>query len=253
MPEMSEPAGDQAAELTFDLERSSGFRYTCNRCTRCCHHKRIMLNPYELLRLAGNRGISVQAFIRDFTTDEGTVLKFEGPEDSCVFLGPEGCSVHPDRPLVCRLYPLGRYVPPAGGEAFAILEGHPESAGVFTPTDELGPRDTVGEFLVSQRVDRHIRAAERYYALYTTIAALAHSEDDSDDGSDGPYGEFWLHADTIASAYCREQGMPEPPSAEAQMEAHIAAVTLWARRRSSPEQGSSEPLPPGARPYSATI
>jgi len=201
---------------------------------KCCHDKRIMLNPYELLRLAKNRGITVAELIRDFTEDEGTILKFEGPDCACVFLGPEGCTVHPDRPLVCRLYPLGRYVPPVGGEAFATMEGHPESAGVFADSESLEPHDTIGEFLEGQRVARHIKASEQYYRLYTTISALAEDPEPTDiehPESEGPGGEFWLHADAIASEYCREHGLPEPESAEAQMEAHIAAVTAWAHRR----------------------
>ena len=219
-------------ELTFNLTRGSGFRYTCNRCTRCCHHKRIMLNPYELLRLARSRGVTVEEFIRDFTEDGGTVLKFDGPDCACVFLGPEGCTVHSDRPLVCRLYPLGRYVPAGGGEAFAILEGHPESAGVFGPAESFQAQDTVGEYLEGQRVERHVKASERYYQLYRTISSLAEDPDSTiaEEDSEGPGGENWLHADVIASAYCRQHGLPEPDSAEDQMEAHIAAVTEWARR-----------------------
>ena len=190
-----------------------------------------MLNPYELLRLAKNRGISVAEFIRDFTEDGGTILKFGGPNSPCVFLGPEGCTVHPDRPLVCRLYPLGRYVPPGGGEAFAIMEGHPESAGVFADSESLQQQDTVGEFLEAQNVERHIKASERYYQLYMTVNALAQAPGvvTLDEESAGPGGEFWLHVDAIASAYCREHGLAEPESAEAQMEAHIAAVSDWAR------------------------
>ena len=228
-------------ELTFNLSRESGFRYTCNRCTRCCHHKRIMLNPYELLRLARNRGITVAEFIRDYTEDGGSVLKFEGPECACVFLGPEGCTVHPDRPLVCRLYPLGRYVPPGGGEAFAVMEGHPESAGVFAQPDSLGPQDKVGAFLDAQNVERHIKASERYYQLYTTISALAQlpdPEDETQSEAEGPGGEHWLHADAVAAAYCRERGHVEPDSAEAQMEAHISAVIAWAAQRAGAPQSA---------------
>ena len=39
-------------------------------------------------------------------TRDGTALAVR-PDGSCVFLGPQGCSVHAGRPLVCRLYPLG--------------------------------------------------------------------------------------------------------------------------------------------------
>lgn len=231
-------------DLTFDLARSSGFRYTCNRCARCCHHKRIMLNPYELLRLARNREISVEELIRDFTDEGGTLLRFDGADSACVFLGPEGCTVHPDRPLVCRLYPLGRFVPPQGGEAFSILKGHPESAGVFADSSQLGHEDTIGAYLDAQKVERHIDAAARYFELYKEIQRLASegaSIPEDDPESEGPGGEFWLHADVIAEDYCRRKGLPPPETAEEQMEAHIQAVLEWAARRATPASSSSHP------------
>ena len=37
-------------------------------------------------------------------------LKLSGPGESCLFLNEAGrCSIHPLRPGICRLYPLGRY------------------------------------------------------------------------------------------------------------------------------------------------
>jgi len=37
-------------------------------------------------------------------------LKMDGQEEACVFLDTGGrCSIHPFRPGICRLFPLGRY------------------------------------------------------------------------------------------------------------------------------------------------
>jgi Fe-S-cluster containining protein len=196
-----------------------------------------MLNPYELLRLARDRGITVEELIRDYTEEGGTILKFEGPDSACVFLGPGGCTVHSARPLVCRLYPLGRYVPPEGGEGFAVHPGHPESAGVFAASSELQPSDTIGAYLDSQIVESHIAAAAKYFELYKVIRSLEPGEDQGSDDvaeAEGPYGCHWLLADKIAESYCQEHGLPPPESAEEQMEAHIRALTAWARRRSYP-------------------
>ena len=62
----------------------------------------------------------------------------------CVFLGPRGCTVHPDRPLACRIYPLARWVAPDGDESFGHLEPHPQTAGLY------GTRGTVDDYLTSQ-------------------------------------------------------------------------------------------------------
>src|SRR5215470_9862277 len=101
--------------------RSEAFDYVCRRCLKCCHHQRIQLNPYELARLARNLGLTTTEF-RAAWTEHGDGLALRQTETgACVFLGSEGCTVHPDRPLVCRLYPLGRHVSADGSEAFSRI------------------------------------------------------------------------------------------------------------------------------------
>jgi Fe-S-cluster containining protein len=220
-------------ELRFDLSRESGFRYTCNRCKRCCRDKRIMLNPYELIRLARSRGLSIAQLIDDHTDEGGSILRFGGPDNACGFLGPEGCTVHADRPLVCRLYPLGRFVQPDIGEIYALLEGHPESAGVFAGQNELVPGDTVGAYVDSQGASPFIAASEKYFALFQFIRAAA-ERDKSTPSDIGPYGIHWLLADEIAEAHCSEHGLEAPDSAESVMEFHITALTEWVRGQEVP-------------------
>ena len=220
-------------DLRFDLSRESGFRYTCNRCKRCCHDKRIMLNPYELIRLARSRGISVAMLIEDHTDEGGSILRFGGTDNACGFLGPEGCTVHADRPLVCRLYPLGRYVQADIGEAYALLEGHPESAGVFAAQNELSSGDTVGAYVDAQGARPFIAASEKYFALFQLIQSASENEKGTA-LDEGPYEIPWLFADEIAEAYCRERGLEAPDSAESIMEFHIAALTEWAKKREQP-------------------
>ena len=142
--------------------RSSVFSYQCRACTRCCYGKRIAVNPYELARLSRNLGITTTELIGGYTVDGGTALATRA-DWSCVFLGPNGCSVHPDRPLVCRLYPLGRIVQADGSEQFVENEPHPETRGVYA-------RDgTVGAYLESQDVAPFIAAADRYYAMWLLL------------------------------------------------------------------------------------
>jgi Fe-S-cluster containining protein len=83
------------------------FSYVCHACNRCCRNKAIRVSPYEILRLARHVGISTTQFIESYTEAGGTVLPSKENGDCC-FLGERGYSVHPDRPLACRLYPLAR-------------------------------------------------------------------------------------------------------------------------------------------------
>ena len=108
-----------SAPCTSQLDRQSPFGFTCHRCLACCRFKKIQLNPYETARMASRLGISTTDFITRYTIG-GTVLRFT-EEDACVFLQADGCAVHADRPLVCRLYPLGRYIDFIGVETFGQL------------------------------------------------------------------------------------------------------------------------------------
>ena len=97
--------------------REQTFGYFCHACSRCCQGKVIQVNPYEIARLARHLDVSTGAFQEKWTEGgKGTVLA-RTEDDACVFLGRGGCTVHGDRPLVCRLYPLGRQYFPDGTES----------------------------------------------------------------------------------------------------------------------------------------
>jgi Putative zinc- or iron-chelating domain len=96
-----------------ETSRSSEFGYVCRRCSLCCRDKRIQINPYELARLARAQGETTSEFRERWTLDgQGTTLG-QKEDGTCVFLGSQGCEVHADRPLVCRLClkPLRTSVP----------------------------------------------------------------------------------------------------------------------------------------------
>jgi Fe-S-cluster containining protein len=155
MPKHSSP------QVVFALHRGSAFSYRCNACSRCCHNKAIRVGPYEILRLARRLGISTTELISRYTEAGGTVLRTrEGDDHACVFLGAQGCSVHPDRPLACRLYPLALRIEPDGKESFGEVPGHPETEGTY------GKDGTVAGFFDQQGVAPYLEMAARYKRLY---------------------------------------------------------------------------------------
>ena len=97
------------------------FSFTCQRTNICCRNfsewERIILDPYDVYRLSRNRRTSTGRFLElcaDLGLDHETdipiaLLKYQGQEDrnKCTFLRSYGCAVYEDRPLRCRLYPLG--------------------------------------------------------------------------------------------------------------------------------------------------
>lgn len=159
------------AEMTYVPEEKRSYRpaegafgYTCNRCRRCCTGKRIRVNPYEVYRLARRLGISTTRFLDEYTVEGGTELAVRD-DLSCVFLGDEGCGVHQDRPLVCRLYPLGRVVEKGAPDRYFPVTPHPRSEGVYSDDG------TVAEYLEQQGAAPFLVAADAYFDLLARARA----------------------------------------------------------------------------------
>jgi uncharacterized protein len=214
--------------------RDSAFSYTCHACSRCCHDKIIHLNPYEAARLAENRGISTTEFLSRYTAANGTALAQAG-NGACVFLTPQGCGVHPDRPLVCRLYPLGRRVTAEGEETFHEVTPHPQTEG------EYGTDGAVEEFLARQGVRPFIEAVDRYVEVVGRMAAALSRQvgGDSrlrqdvrevvDELAQGQEEEVpdWLDMDRVVGQYCAQRGLTIPPDIPGRMTLHIQAIEEW--------------------------
>lgn len=147
---------------------------TCSRSGTCCHGKNVNLNPWELACLAEEKKLSPKEF-RDLYSDFGGIrLKFDGSpgwnsESACSqYSTDSGCRVHKGRPLVCRLYPLGRqkqndfhqYI--YQGKEFPCLNGCPEVL-------EL-PYMNVGNYLAGQKVGIFEQAHDEYLEIMQNLA-----------------------------------------------------------------------------------
>lgn len=225
------------AELSYDLTRESSFSYSCNRCKKCCHDKRIRVSPYEVLRLARNLRLTTKEFIAQFTEEGGTILRFRSEDGGCSLLGEEGCTVHADRPGACRIYPLGGFFQLDGQETFALVPPHPESLGVYGSAATFKPSDTVASFLEAQGLAAYHRANHRYVELLTRllplIAGRLTSPRESDDVADVNCSELeiseWFDVDTVVANYCAKENVPVPADIETQVELHIRAMEEWAQ------------------------
>ncbi|HVA12233.1 MAG TPA: YkgJ family cysteine cluster protein [Stellaceae bacterium] len=198
--------------------RAEHFGFLCRRCTRCCHNKRIQVNPYEIARLARRFGQSTSAF--GAASTEGGAGNYLNRTDSgaCVFLGPEGCTVHEDRPLVCRLYPLGRHVSADGTERFSHMTPHPQTES------EINDRGTIGEFLATQGAAPFMRAADEYANwVRHAIAALGGGIDRPAPG-DHAEGFDLVDMDAAIAAHCAAAGIDEPADIEARKALHLTIL-----------------------------
>ncbi len=118
----------------------TGFRFACHpgvACfTRCCANLRLVLTPYDILRLTRRLALSSEQFLERHAvaTTDATCglpvvrLRMDPETGRCPFLTPEGCTVYADRPGACRLYPLGQALKQGPGGFrqyyFTVKEAH---------------------------------------------------------------------------------------------------------------------------------
>lgn len=90
----------------------------CAGCSDCCRGMgaSIILDPYDAFRLSSGLGRPFADFLEkevELNVVDGVILpnlKMSGAGEACAFLNGQGrCSVHPYRPGICRIFPLGRY------------------------------------------------------------------------------------------------------------------------------------------------
>lgn len=92
--------------------------HDCEGCSDCCEGmgNSIVLDPLDVFRLCMNLGKTPEELLqREIALDvfDGNILphmNMIGERERCLFLNEKGrCSIHPFRPGICRLFPLGRY------------------------------------------------------------------------------------------------------------------------------------------------
>jgi radical SAM protein with 4Fe4S-binding SPASM domain len=112
------------SDLNYDLGASvvnadSKFNFLCctdQKCSKkCCSNLNILLPPYDVLRIRKRLGLSFSEFLYAYGKVkilDGiglpviTLRMIEDNELSCPFFNSSGCSIHSDRPSICRYYPL---------------------------------------------------------------------------------------------------------------------------------------------------
>jgi len=90
----------------------------CEGCFACCcgMGQSIVLDPMDIHRITGGLNYTFDTLLAKYielNVVDGMILpnlKMQDDTARCAFLNEEGrCSIHPIRPGICRLFPLGRY------------------------------------------------------------------------------------------------------------------------------------------------
>jgi Fe-S-cluster containining protein len=134
----------------------------------------VCLNPWELARLAAVKGLTSRVFRDRFCEFGGIRLRFANNADwngltECSQYVPDfGCSVYAGRPLVCRLYPLGRLR--GGKELHYVYMGNRFPCLASCPAVLDSPYLTVADYLAVQDVRAHEAAQDKYMELMQRLA-----------------------------------------------------------------------------------
>ncbi len=135
----------------------------------CCRDLNQFLTPYDIVRLKQNLGMKSSEFLKKYTVRHNgpesglPVITFKPDPDSghaCPFVTPQGCSVYPDRPASCRMYPLARAIVKSREtgevtEHFALIR-EPHCKGFNCTRTQ-----TVEQWLSGQDVETHNKMNDR--------------------------------------------------------------------------------------------
>lgn len=91
----------------------------CRGCSACCHGmgSSIVLDPLDVHRLMSHFQTRFEVLLEskiELNIVDGVILpnlkmNTQAAGEPCVFLNAEGrCTIHEDRPGICRIFPLGR-------------------------------------------------------------------------------------------------------------------------------------------------
>jgi uncharacterized protein len=86
-----------------------GLRFECRPgCTACCEQKGyVYLTEPDLERAAAFLEMSAQDFERRYVYRTRNQMRLRVPrEANCHFLQDGGCSIHPAKPVQCRVFPF---------------------------------------------------------------------------------------------------------------------------------------------------
>ncbi|MCD6305908.1 MAG: YkgJ family cysteine cluster protein [Deltaproteobacteria bacterium] len=128
------------------LSLSDTFAFSCHSglsCfNQCCRNKYLPLTPYDVLRMRKALGLHSDKFLERYAVyglDPASgfpilSIRMDDADGRCPFLSPKGCSIYQDRPMACRLYPLGRSCRPGrngtSSEVFFHLLDTPHCQGI---------------------------------------------------------------------------------------------------------------------------
>jgi len=157
-------AGSDAAAM--EINDPVGLTCGAAGCdANCCKNgPHIILNPYEISLICSASGLSYEDLLDVVETDRvnGFPLVMLPRDPACHFWTEQGCRIYSNRPLACRLFPLGRVFD--NGRSYFVMPGRNLCAGLAP-----SPTRTLGDYLREQDTETQIRMADRWIEFVTEM------------------------------------------------------------------------------------
>ena len=97
----------------------------CSGCNKCCESdmgQSIELTPFDIYQMCKATGKSFDELLTSFLVEismiDGIALPNMKMDKGCGFLADGRCTIHASRPVICRLFPLGRVYNDKGFDYF---------------------------------------------------------------------------------------------------------------------------------------
>ena len=163
--------------ITTKVSLKQQLPLTCSRSGSCCFGKQVYINPWELACLARAKELTPREFRDRYCEFGGIRLHFNGSSSfkgmsACSqYIPGSGCSVHPGRPLVCRLYPLGRQK--QNGKQHYIFQGREFPCLKDCPEVLDLPRMNVTDYITGQAAGNFEQVQDEYLEIMQNLADAA--------------------------------------------------------------------------------
>lgn len=150
---------DNLEKMKIDLD--TPFRFHCTMCGKCCINRDdILLNPDDIFRIAKFLNLTPEEVVNQYceTYIGGTSrmpivrLKPQGTVKRCPFLKDRKCSIQDAKPVVCAMFPIGRYVRVPKDQV--MEESIPETLYLFSAPEcgDTSESHTVREWLANYNI-----------------------------------------------------------------------------------------------------
>ncbi len=153
------------------LDESDPIQLSCGTggcSSTCCKASApIILNPYEIAMICRGSGMRYEDLLDIVETDRahGFPLVMLPRNPVCHFWNKSGCRIYADRPLACRLFPLGRLYD--GGKSYLVLPERNLCSGLAP-----APAGTIADFLRGQQTAQYIEMADHWIDFVNQMELL---------------------------------------------------------------------------------